>query len=69
MTFASETARFLFHQLPTERQVELSVMEDGLATHGQCLLQCDSVMTFDGRSEVLIRITFDHKAYAAAGDR
>ena len=68
MTFASETVRLLFHQLPTERQVEFSEMEERLAKRLQ-RLHIDGVMTDSSVSEVLIRITFDSKAYAQACDR
>ena len=68
MTFASETVRLLFHQLPTERQVEFSEMEERLAKRLQ-RLHIDGVMTDSSVSEVLIRITFDSKAYALTCDR
>ena len=68
MTFASETVRLLFHQLPTVRQVEFSEMEERLAKRLQ-RLHIDGVMSEGHVSEVLIRITFDSKANALACDR
>ena len=63
MTFASETTRFLFHQLPTEVQVQYTDMEHRLAKYQQALC-IDGVMTYDHTSEVLIRISYDSKANA-----
>lgn len=67
MTYASQTVRFLFHQLPTERQLDFMDMEERLAKRQQ-LLHIDGVMTFDGCSEVVIRISFDYKSNSLAGN-
>ena len=56
MTFATETARILFHQLPLDKQVEYSEWERRLATKNQ-MIQIDSVMRFGHVLEVVIRIT------------
>lgn len=67
MTYASQTVRFLFHQLPAERQLEFISMEERLAKRQQ-LMHVDAVMSFDGCSEVVIRITFDYQTDSGAGN-
>ncbi len=67
MTYASDTVRFLFHQLPTARQVEFINMEERLSKHQQ-RLHIDAVMSFDGHSEVVIRISFDYDNYSSSGN-
>lgn len=67
MTFASPTARFLFHQLPTHEQVEFSDMEAWLAKRKKHL-HIASVMTFAGRSEIVVRISFDDDSNSVASD-
>lgn len=64
MTFASDTVRFLYHQLPAERQVEFLALENKCAKHGQ-MLHIDGVMQFENVLEVLVRITFNYKADAS----
>lgn len=56
MTFASDTARFLFHQLPTAKQMEYAKLEDQLAERCQ-QLQVEAVMQFNSVLEIVIRIT------------
>ena len=68
MTFASDTVRMLFHQLPTQVQVQYAAMEARLAK-GQHRMHIDGVMTCDGILEVLIRVTFDSKLDPLTSDR
>lgn len=56
MTFASETVRILYHQLPTATQVMYEEWENRLAAK-RCSLHVDAVMQYDRVSEVMIRIT------------
>ncbi len=56
MTFATDTARLLFHQLPTEIQVNYTEWEAKLAVKQQ-LMQIDAVMRFGSVLEVSLRIT------------
>ena len=65
MTFASDNVRMLYHQLPTETQVEYAGMESRLALRGQ-LLQIDSVMRVENILEVIIRVTQDFKSKSFA---
>ena len=58
MTFASETVRILFHQLPTERQVTLSDLEADLLKKG-LKVHVDAVMHFGVHSEIVIRVLND----------
>lgn len=66
MTYASDTVRMLFHQLPTETQVEYSDMEARLAKRSQ-RLHIDGVMRHGQHSEVVIRIFAEFKDDADAG--
>lgn len=66
MTYASDTVRFLFHQLPTGQQLEFMDMEERLSKRQQ-QLHIDGVMTWDGHSEVVIRISLDDKTDATPG--
>lgn len=56
MTFASETTRFLFHQLPIEKQLIYIEWEKKLSIKNQ-LIQIDSVMNHENILEVVVRIT------------
>jgi len=56
MTFASEAVRMLFHQLPTEVQVDYTDWENRLADRGQSL-RIEGVMNYDRSLEIIIRIT------------
>ncbi len=56
MRFASELVRHLFHELPTDKQVEFSRLEQQLAEAGS-LVQIDSVMPYDDKLDMVIRIT------------
>lgn len=67
MTYSSPTVRFLFHQLPADKQLEFMDMEERLAKRQQ-LLHIDAVMSFDGCSEVVIRISFDYNANPDTGN-
>lgn len=64
MTFASDTVRMLFHQLPTETQVHYSDWEAQLAKR-QRRLHVDAVMQHGPHLEVVIRITEDFRLTAA----
>ncbi len=67
MTFASDTVRLLFHQLPTERQVEFSDWEADIARRGR-RLHIDAVMHEANVLEVCVRITSDYNGNAGTGD-
>lgn len=67
MTFASDTVRYLYHQLPAERQVEFLNWEERIAARGE-RLNVDAVMAFGSVSEVVVRITIDYKGNAVSGD-
>lgn len=56
MTFASDTARMLFHQLPTSQQSDYAEWEKRLSQKNQ-LLQIEAVMNYGTVSEVVIRLT------------
>lgn len=56
MTFASEAVRMLFHQLPTQVQVDYTDWENRLADRGQSL-KIEGVMHFDRCLEIIIRVT------------
>lgn len=58
MTFATDTARLLFHQLPTEKQVEYTEWETKLARAGQ-RIQIEAVMRFGSVLEIVVRISDD----------
>lgn len=66
MTFASDTTRILFHQLPTATQMSYAEWETKLSLKNQ-FLQIDSVMQHGTISEVVIRIT-DHMSDAVLAD-
>lgn len=63
MTFASEAVRMLFHQLPTQTQVEYTALENRCADNGQ-RLHIDDVIVQVDCLEVVIRITQDIKPVA-----
>lgn len=65
MTFASDTVRMLFHQLPTVTQVIYSDLESRLAKQ-QRRLHVDAVMRHGNHLEVVIRIAEDFRLSAAA---
>lgn len=67
MTFASDTVRILYHQLPTVKQVAISDMEERLAARRQ-RLHIDAVMQYGNISEVVVRITFDYQLSSLAAD-
>lgn len=56
MTFASETVRMLYHQLPTETQVWYADWEAQMAKRHR-YLHIDAVMRSDRALEVVVRIT------------
>lgn len=56
MTFASETVRILYHQLPTDTQVMYADWETRLAQR-RCQLHIEAVMRHERISEVIVRIT------------
>lgn len=56
MTFVSETVRMLFHQLPTEKQVEYAKWEIRLAERQQSL-QIEAVMQHGLCLEVVVRVS------------
>lgn len=56
MSFTSQTARYLFHLLPTQVQLDYEKFAQALAKDGRTLA-CESVMTIDNDLEILIRIT------------
>lgn len=56
MTYASDTVRICFHQLPTEKQLEYSRMEETLARHGQ-QLRIEAVTQYGNVLEVVVRVT------------
>lgn len=56
MRFASELVRHLFHELPTDKQVEISRLEQHLAEAGS-LVQIDSVMPYEDKLDIVIRIS------------
>lgn len=68
MTYASDTVRFLFHKLPAERQLDFANMEERLAKHLH-RLHIDAVMSHDGHSEIIIRISFDYQGHAGPSNR
>lgn len=55
MTFASDTVRMLFHQLPTATQVEWEEWEDRMAKRGR-RLHIEAVMRHERTSEIVVRI-------------
>ena len=61
MTFASETVRMLYHQLPTETQVWYADWEAELARR-QCYLHIDAVMRSGTALEVVVRIAENFQA-------
>lgn len=65
MTFASESVRILYHQLPTETQVFYADWEHRLARRS-ARLHIDNVIDTSTISEVVIRITENFKAAADA---
>lgn len=67
MTYSSPTVRFLYHQLPAADQLLFSDLEDRLAKLEK-LLHIDGVMSFDGASEVIFRISFEQHADATTGN-
>ena len=66
MTYSSPTVRMLYHQLPAADQLLFSNLEERLAA-AEKLLHIDGVMSFDGASEVIFRITFERDADALSG--
>ncbi len=60
MTFASDTVRQLFHELPTATQVMYSDMEQRLAKQ-QRRIHIDAVMRNNTILEVIIRIFEDFR--------
>ena len=65
MTFASEAVRLLFHQLPTEEQLNYSNLEERLAAQGS-QLRVEAVMRYERVLEVVVRIT-NHKQFDSSG--
>lgn len=55
MTFGSETVQLLFHELPTDVQVDYLRLEEQLANAGK-FMHVDAVMAWDNKLEVIIRI-------------
>ncbi len=55
MTFSTELTRHLFHELPTDEQVRITRLEQHVAEAG-FLLHVESVMTFEGSLNVVVRI-------------
>jgi hypothetical protein len=58
MTFASETVRLLFHQLPTTTQLNYERLEHRLADDGQSI-SIESINRYERILEVVVRITED----------
>lgn len=67
MTYASDVVRICFHQLPTEKQVEYSRMEETLAKHGQ-RLRIEAVTHYGNVLEVVIRVTENLESLLGPGD-
>jgi len=67
MTYASSTVRFLYHQLPAGKQLEFMRVEESLAIRGH-QMHVDAVMSFDGNSEVIFRVSFEHDIDSTARD-
>lgn len=65
MTFASDTTRLLFHQLPTPTQVQFTELEERLAEQQQ-RLHVEAVRQDGNTLEVVVRIT-EHFEHSAAG--
>ena len=67
MTFATETVRMLYHQIPASQQDSLVNLDERCARDGNevCI---DAVSRFDNISEVILRITLRDKFSAVTGD-
>lgn len=63
MTFSSEVVRILFHQMPTEVQVQYAEMEVRMAKHGQTI-RIDDVKINETCTEVTLRLGYNFKSRA-----
>lgn len=67
MTFRTESVRILYHQLPTETQVEYAEMEERFAKRGQGIA-VEDVLFHENGLEIVIRITQQFQTYSTASN-